>query len=227
MFISLIRTIILYICVIAALRMMGKRQIGELEPSDLVITILISDLAAIPMQDTGVPLLSGVIPIVTLIILEIFMSFWALKSRIIRRLLNGRACIVIRKGKLEEDKLRQMRITCDEILEALRQNNIESVSQVKYGVIEANGKLTYVLKNPYRPLTAQMMPNVVSEDSGLPLVIISDGKLVPQNLKNLNKEFADIQKQLHKHGISRIQDVLLMTLDDCGNLFLQAKEGRK
>ena len=124
MAVSFIRTIILYAVVITALRIMGKRQIGELEPSELVVTILVSELAAIPMQDLGIPLFAGVIPIITLISLEIIVSFLCLKSRKLRRLLNGRAAIIIRGGKLDREKMKQMRITTDEVMEALRQQNI-------------------------------------------------------------------------------------------------------
>ncbi len=224
MFISMIRALILYVCVIAGMRFMGKRQIGELEPSDLVTTILISELAAIPMQDLGTPLVTGIIPIATLVVIEIFVSFLGIKSMGLRRLFNGKATIIIRRGHIDQKKLKEMRITVDEVLEALRQNNIESVSQVKYGVIEANGKLTYVLQAPYRPLTAQMMPQATSQDSGLPLVVISDGKLVQKNLRILGKDEHALRQQVQKAGIQEIRDVFLMTLDDCGNTFLQEKE---
>ncbi len=227
MFISMIRALILYVCVIAGMRFMGKRQIGELEPSDLVTTILISELAAIPMQDLGTPLITGIIPIATLVVIEIFVSFIGIKSLGLRRLFNGKATIIIRRGRIDQKKLKEMRITVDEVLEALRQNNIESVSQIKYGVIEANGKLSYVLQAPYRPMTAQMMPQAISQDSGLPLVVISDGKLVQKNLRILGKDEHALVQQVKKAGIQEIRDVFLMTLDDCGNTFLQEKERKR
>ena len=130
MTVSLVRTLILYVAVICAMRLMGKRQIGELEPSDLVITILISELAAIPMQDLGVPLTAGLVPIVTLISIEIIVSFLCLKSRRLRRLVNGRAAVLIYNGKVDERKLHDLRITTDEIVEALRQNNIQTVAEI-------------------------------------------------------------------------------------------------
>ncbi|MCB6364826.1 DUF421 domain-containing protein [Intestinibacillus massiliensis] len=225
MSISFIRTLFLYICVIVALRIMGKRQIGELEPSELVITILVSELAAIPMQDLGVPLMSGVIPIVTLISLEIVVSFLSLKSIRLRRLLNGRPAIIIRSGVLDRRKMQQMRITVDEVLEALRENNIDSISDVKYGVIEPSGKLSYVLQTPYRPTTAEML-NLSPQDSGLPYIVISDGHIIHQNLQKLNKTVEDIEQMVKKAKINAPKDVFLMTLDDCGNQFIQAKEGR-
>ena len=223
MSISFVRTLLLYVCVVAALRLMGKRQIGELEPSELVITILISELAAIPMQDLGTPLLSGVIPIVTLLSLELLTSFACLKSRRLRRLLNGQAAVIIRSGKLDRKKMRDLRLTTDEVLEALRQNNIGSVAEVKYGVIEPSGVLSYVLKPAYRPATAEML-GVTPADSGLPLIVISDGRPVLYNLRQLHLELEDLEKRVKKAGVPSIAQVFLMTLDDCGNVFVQRKE---
>lgn len=223
MSVSFIRTLILYFGVIVALRLMGKRQIGELEPSELVITILVSELATVPMQDLGIPLLSGLIPIATLIALEIIISFISLKSNFLRRLLNGHPAIIIRSGVLDRKKMREMRVTVDEVLEALRENNIGSVSDVKYGIIEPSGKLSYVLQAPYRPATAEML-NLTPQDSGVPLIIISDGQLIRRNLNALNKTERDVEHQIKKAGLHKVSEVFLMTLDDCGNVFVQAKE---
>ncbi len=225
MSISFIRTLLLYFCVIIALRLMGKRQIGELEPSELVITILVSELAAVPMQDLGTPLLAGVIPIVTLIALEILVSFVCLKSITLRRLLNGHPAVIIRSGKLDRKKMQQMRVTVDEVLEALRQSNVESISDIKYGIIEPSGKLSYVLQTRYRPVTAELM-KVSPQDSGVPLIIVNDGRLIERNLTLLNKTQEDILHQVKKAGLHEIREVFLMTLDDCGNVFIQAKEAR-
>ena len=189
MAVPLLRTLILYCAVICAVRLMGKRQIGELDPSELVVTILVSDLAAVPMQDLGIPLLSGLVPIATLVVLEIFLSFAALKSRRFRRLLNGQPAIIIRKGQLEPD-----------------------------------GTLTVILKQPQQPVTAEML-GITPKDTGLPLVVVSDGKMVPRSLELLHLSPADIERRLKNQSIA-VEDVFLMTLDDCGNTFLQKKEGR-
>ena len=199
MAVPLLRTLILYCAVICAVRLMGKRQIGELDPSELVVTILVSDLAAVPMQDLGIPLLSGLVPIATLVVLEIFLSFAALKSRRFRRLLNGQPAIIIRRGQLDIDKLRQMRLTTDEVIETLR-------------------------KQPQQPVTAEML-GITPKDTGLPLVVVSDGKMVPRSLELLHLSPADIERRLKNQSIA-VEDVFLMTLDDCGNTFLQKKEGR-
>ena len=223
MAVPLLRTLILYCAVICAVRLMGKRQIGELDPSELVVTILVSDLAAVPMQDLGIPLLSGLVPIATLVVLEIFLSFAALKSRRFRRLLNGQPAIIIRRGQLDIGKLRQMRLTTDEVIETLRKQNVAAVSDVKYGVIEPDGTLTVILKQPQQPVTAEML-GITPKDTGLPLVVVSDGKVVPRSLELLHLSPADIERRLKNQSIA-VEDVFLMTLDDCGNTFLQKKDG--
>lgn len=223
MAISLIRTIILYFLVTVALRLMGKRQIGELEPSELVVTILISELAAIPMQDVTIPLFAGVIPMFCLVAIEILTSFLCLKSRKARRIFNGRSAVVIRHGKLERKKMADLRVTTDEILEALRQNNISSPAEVKYGVIEPSGSLSYVLYPKYKPATAEMLA-YEPDPEGLPLIVVSDGKPIMGNIRLLNLEVADIEKMIKKSNIPSLKDVFLMTLDDCGNRFIQKKE---
>ena len=224
MAVPLLRTLILYFAVIAAVRLMGKRQIGELDPSELVVTILVSDLAAVPMQDFGIPMASGIIPIATLIVLEILLSWLALKSRVFRRLLNGQPAIIIRSGKLDIQKLRQMRLTTDEVVETLRKQNVSSVADVKYGVIEPDGSLTVVLKQPQQPVTAEML-GLTPKDIGLPLVVVSDGKLVHRSLQLLHLDPRNIENRLKNQSLA-LSDVFLMTLDDCGNTFLQRKEGR-
>ena len=224
MAVPMLRTLLLYIAVIASIRLMGKRQIGDLDPSELVVTILVSDLAAVPMQDLGIPMVSGLVPIATLIVLEILLSFLALKSRPFRRLLNGQPAIIIRSGKLDIQKLRQMRLTTDEVIETLRKQNVASVADVKYGVIEPDGTLTVIPRQAKQPVTADML-GLSPRDAGLPLVVVSDGKLVNRSLQLLHLDPRDIENRLNNQSIA-LSDVFLMTLDDCGNTFLQRKEGR-
>lgn len=223
MSVPFIRTLILYFAVIIAVRLMGKRQIGELDPSELVVTILISDLAAIPMQDLGIPLFAGLVPIIVLVSTEILMSCIALKSRRFRRLLNGQPAIIIQGGKLDVRKLRQMRLTTDEVVETLRKQNVAAVSDVKYGVIEPDGTLSVVLKPAQQPVTAEML-GLTPKDAGLPMVVVSDGKLVERSLQLLQMDGKAIENRLKNQSLA-VSDVFLMTLDDCGNTFIQRKEG--
>ena len=224
MAVPLLRTLLLYAAVIAAVRLMGKRQLGELDPSELAVTILVSDLAAVPMQDPGIPMLSGLVPIAALISLEILLSFAALKSRLFRRLLNGQPAIIIRSGRLDVKKLRQLRLTTDEVVETLRKQNVASVADVKYGVIEPDGTLTVVPVRAQQPVTASML-GLTPKDAGLPLVVVSDGKLVSRSLRLLQLDPRDVENRLHNQSLA-LSDVFLMTLDDCGNSFIQRREGR-
>ena len=134
MSVPLVRTLVLYFAVICAVRLMGKRQLGEMDPAELVVTILVSDLAAVPMQDLGIPLFFGLVPIAALVALEVLLSILSLKSRFFRRLLNGQPAIIIRKGQLDLSKLRQLRLTTEDLVVALRKQSVASVSDVKYGV---------------------------------------------------------------------------------------------
>lgn len=224
MSVSLVRTILLYCAVITAIRMMGKRQIGELDPAELVITILISDLAAIPMQDLGIPLFAGLVPIAILICMEIFTSCISMRSRRFYRLLNGQPAIIIQKGQLDIHKLRQMRMTADEVVETLRKQNVTSIADVKYGVIEPDGNMTVVLEQPHQPVTAEML-GLTPKDTGLPLVVVSNGKMVTHSLQLLHLTESDVLHQIQRRNLS-LSDIFVMTLDDCGNTFIQKKEGR-
>ena len=224
MSVPLVRTLVLYFAVICAVRLMGKRQLGEMDPAELVVTILVSDLAAVPMQDLGIPLFFGLVPIAALVTLEVLLSILSLKSRFFRRLLNGQPAIIIRKGQLDLSKLRQLRLTTEDLVVALRKQSVTSVSDVKYGVIEPDGTLTVILKQPQQPVTAEML-GITPKDTGLPLVVVSDGKMVPRSLELLHLSPADIERRLKNQSIA-VEDVFLMTLDDCGNTFLQKKEGR-
>lgn len=223
MAVSLVRTFILYVSVICAIRLMGKRQIGELEPSDLVITILISELAAIPMQDLGVPLTAGLIPIGALVSIEIIVSFLCLKSRRLRRIVNGCPAILIRNGKLDCKKMRDLRITTDEIVEALRQNNIQSVADVKFGILESSGKLSYVLQPQAQAPTAGQL-GLTPDEIGIPFIVITDGKPVMGNLRRLGITLEALEKRVKKANAGTIDQIFLMTLDACGNQFIQRKE---
>ena len=221
---SLIRTIILYLILVIALRLMGKRQIGELEPTELVVTILVSELAAIPMQDPGIPLLAGLIPIFILISMEILLSFFCLKSLRLRNFVSGHPAVVIFHGKIDRKKLWEMRVTADEIFQELRLNGIENITDIKYGIIETNGRMSFIFYPKAKPVNAGML-SLSPPESGIPLVIISDGQIITENLQKLNQTIAWVEKQVRKKHILSIQDVFIMTVDDVGNQFIQGKEG--
>ena len=170
---AVIRTIILYLLIIVGIRLMGKRQIGELEPSELVLSLIIADLAAVPMQDFGTPLIMGVIPILTLLCLSAILSVLTVKSIRFRALLCSRPSIVIQDGKIIVGEMRRNRFTIDELMEELRMAGITDLSQVKYAVLETTGRISVLPYAEARPVTNQAMGLKVQE-KGLPTVVVSD-----------------------------------------------------
>lgn len=223
MVIAFLRTIILYLLIIAGIRLMGKRQVGELEPSELVLALLIADLAAVPMQDFGIPLLTGIIPIFTLLCITMILSVLTMKSVKFRAIICGRPSIIVENGKLHQREMKKNRFTVDELMEELRMKGITDISTVKYAILETNGQISVLPYANQLPVTAEQM-NVTPEDVGLPLVIINDGRVLDHNLKvrGFNREWLD--KQLAQHKIKHTQDVFLLTVDEQNRVYFVAKE---
>lgn len=222
MLISFLRTIILYIFIAIALRLMGKRQIGEFQPSELVITILVSELAAVSMQNTETSLLAGIIPMFTLVCAEIFTSYLSLKSLRFRRFLNGNPCVIIKNGVIDTNILFQLRISIDEIMEELRLQSITNIADVECAIIETNGQLSCLQKTAQRTATVSDLGLNPSE-SGIPLVVISDGKLIDKALKSLDKDSIWLDALLKKHNVS-LNNVFILTCDQYNNIFLQKRD---
>lgn len=219
------RTVILYIFVIFGIRLMGKRQIGDMQPSELVITLLISEIAAIPLQDVTQPIASGIIAILTLVILEITVSVIAMKSFFVRKLLSGKSAVVIKNGEIDQHAMRRIRMTVIDLIEMLRSQNVFDISTVAFAVIEVNGDLSVLLKNEYRPATAGDLA-VKSPKDGLPLPVICDGKIIYESLNSLETDEEKIIKQL---GCKKLkpEDIFLMTMDRFGNTNTVKKRGIK
>ena len=218
------RTVILYFVLMIGLRLMGKRQIGELEPSELVLTLIISDLAAVPMQDFGIPLVNGILPIVTLLCLSMLLSFCSLKSIRFRSLLCGRPTIIIRNGKLMQRAMLKNRLTVDELFEQLRGQGISQLSQVKYAVLETSGKLSILSYAKDSPITPSDLQMEVSDNVTLPLLLINDGRILRHNLKDSGYDEKWLLKQLQQRKLSSPHQVFLMTVDEGGNVICVTKE---
>ena len=225
MAIAFIRTIILYLLLTVGIRIMGKKQVGELETVELVFTMLISDLAAVPMQDFGIPLAYGLIPIITLFSLTMLLSVLSLKSVTLRNLLCGRPSVIIDHGAIFQREMAKTRFTLDELLEELRLQGITDLSTVKYAILENSGQVSVLLYPQHQPLTPAQM-NVTPDEQGLPLVIISDGKILQQNLTLRNLDRAWLQDQLTQHGHSKPEQVFLLTVDESGTVYYVPKEGK-
>ncbi|MCI5970796.1 MAG: DUF421 domain-containing protein [Oscillospiraceae bacterium] len=226
MAIAFIRTIVLYILVICAMRIMGKRQIGELQPSELVVAIMISDLATVPVSDIAIPLLSGVIPIMTLIIFEVTISFLTLKSEKARNIITGKPTYLIKDGIIAEKQMRNMRYNIEDLLEELRLKDCPNVADVHTAILETNGELSVVLKSDKRSVTPNDLKIKPNQES-VPLVLISDGKIRFEHLRELNKDIKWLEKKLADRNIKSTKDVFLFSIDSDGIITMQMKDGAK
>lgn len=211
----IIRTVILYIFVTFAIRIMGKRQIGDMQPNELVITLLISEIAAIPLQDTDQPILNGVVAIFVLVFLEIIISVLAMKSMFVRKCMSGKSVVIIKNGVIDQNAMRSVRMTVLDLVELLRGQNVFDISTVAFAVLEVNGDLSILLKSSEQPVINRDL-NIEKADEALPLPVISDGKIVKESLQALNINADDIYKRLNANQM-QVKNVFLMTLDRVGN----------
>lgn len=225
MTISLIRTMLLYSVIILAVRLMGKRQISELQTSELVVTLLISDIASVPMQDTGQPLVSGLIPIAVLVMCEIVISALMLKSSGFRRMICGRPIIVINNGMVQQNEMRRLRMTTEDLSEQLRQKDVFSIQDVAYAIVETNGKLSVIKKPDKEQPTAGMLA-VALPDTGIETVVISDGVISEFSLQLCGKN-RDWLSGVLKGQFIAPAEIFLMTANTKGDFFIVKKEAAK
>lgn len=223
MFVVLIRTMILYLLLIVGIRLLGKRQLGELEPAELTLALLVADLACVPMQDNGTPLLSGLIPIVVLLSLSTILSMLSARSIRFRDLLCGRPSVVIRDGQVLESELRRNRLTVDELMEELRIQGYTSLPDIQFAVLETNGQLSVLLRADQKPPTCTQM-GVEVQEAGMPVILISDGRVLRRNLERCGYPPEWLGQQLATHGISSPAQAFLLTVDRLGSTYCVVKE---
>ena len=192
---------------------MGKRQIGEMQPNELVVTLLISETAAIPLQDTTQPILNGLVAIFVLVILEILISVLSMKSRFMRKIMNGKSAVIIKNGVIDQQMMKSVRMTVLDLVELLRGQDVFDISTVAFAVLEVNGNLSVLLKSAEQPATVADL-KIKKEKALLQLPVISDGKIVKESLDFVQADEKDIRKKLKGDNIS---DVFLMTMDKEGN----------
>lgn len=204
------------------MRIMGKRQIGQLQPFELVIAILIADLAAVPMQNTGIPLINGVVPIITLLLAQVSISFITLKSEKARAIICGTPNIVIENGKIREDELKRMRFDLNDLIEQLRSKNVYNISDVEFAIMETTGHLSVIVKSQKRPVTPEDM-QLETQYEGIPLTLILDGRINHKNLSLAKLNVSWLMEQISLFGYDRIEQIFFASLDTQGKLFLQAK----
>ena len=222
MLIAIVRTLILYIFIITALRLMGKRQISDMQPSELVVTLVVSDIASLPMQNTSQPLLSGMIPVMVLVGLEILTSVLMMKSRTVRKLVCGNPVVVIEDGRLLQKQMKRLRMTNSDLMEQLRQQNVFSLNDVQYCIVETNGALS-ILEKPEKRVPNAEEAGVTVEDNKLEAVVVSDGKLLKEGLSLCQKDERKVINILSENHIP-INSVFLMTMDGSGAYRIIRKE---
>jgi len=220
--VGIIRTIFLYLIIVLVLRLMGKRQIGQLQPFELVIILMISELAAIPTQDLGVPLIEGLFPVMVLLLLGLTISQMSLKSEKARAIICGTPTILINKGVILEDELRKLRYNLSDLLEQLRVKDIPNISDVEYAILETNGQLSVIPKASKRPVNPEDL-NISPPYEGLPITLIMDGILQQHNLEKASVNYAWLENELNKANIDDLTQVLIASVDAQGILFLQRK----
>ncbi|NLW59601.1 MAG: DUF421 domain-containing protein [Firmicutes bacterium] len=222
MLIIFARTLFLYLLVVVVTRLMGKRQIGELQPYEFVITIMIADLVAVPMQDRGLSLFSGVIPVLTLLLVQVVFSFWSLKSQTFRRILCGKPSPIVEKGKINWREMRSNLYHIHDLLEQLRSQGYFNLSEVEYALLETNGSLTVLPKTEKRPVTLDDLKLKAIPES-LPLALILDGRIDDANLRQAGLDRQWLRKELKKSGVTDPRTVLIAMLDTRGRFYCQTK----
>ena len=222
MLITFIRALKLYIVVLIVMRLMGKREIGQLQPFELAIAIMIADLAAVPMSELGIPITNGIIPILALLVIYMIISALNMKSMSFRKIISGQPSILIYRGRIDEKTLRKERITINELQERLRGEDVFNLSDVEYAILETNGEVTVIQKPEKRNLTPQDL-NINPEYEGIPYDLVVDGKIMEENLKAIGRDNNWLEKQLKKFD-AKPANTLIATIDGKGDFFCQKKE---
>ena len=226
MFVVMFRTLILFALVIVAMRIMGKRQIGQLQPYELVVLIIVSALAAIPMEDIAIPLFNSIIPIILLVVFQVVTSYVAQRSEKVRSLVCGRPSIIIQNGKIIETKLREMHLNINDLLEQLRICGYHNINDVEFAIFETNGDLSVIPKSQYRPLQPRDL-EIETQYEGVPLPLVVDGNINFENLGKTGLDLLWLQNEMKKQGINDLPEIHFASLDTEGQLYVQRKEGSR
>ncbi len=223
MLVPFFRTILLYLFIIVAFRLMGKRQVAEMQATEFVITILISAVASVPMQDLNIPLLHGIVPIVTLICAEIFLSVLSMHSIKLRKLLSGTSVPIIRNGVIDQTALRKVRMTLDDVFETLRLSQIFDLRKVEFAQVETNGQISFLLSPEAEPATPEVLSIQPPVRDPMEL-LISDGSLFPQNLQRTGHDQQWLQQTLQHNQVASLREVFLLCANRAGDIIFYRKE---
>ncbi len=220
------RTLIVYVSLLFAMRMMGKRQLGELELSELVIAVLISDIAAHPLQDIGIPLMNGILPIIILFSCELVVAGILVRSQTAKKILCGKPSFLIYNGTIVQREMQKNRFTIDELAEELRTHSVMDFSRVQYAILETDGQVNAILYPADRPVTAAQL-SLPTENSGYPIILINNGKLVQDNLRVAGKDERWLKKELSKRKVSDYKEVYLFTVNSANEIYFLKMEDAK
>ena len=221
---TFLRAIIIYIFVLIVMRLMGKREIGQLQPFELVVSMMIADLASIPLTESGVPLFKGIISILGILIMHLLISVINMKSVVLRGIICGKPNMLIYRGKINEKALVKERFTINELQEKLRTNGVMSLGDVEYAILETSGDLSVVQKPNKRTTTPEDF-NIEPDYEGIPYDLVIDTKVQHENLKILGKNYKWLEREVKKFGF-RPEEALIVTLDGKGTMFCQKKENK-
>ena len=218
------RSLILYVVILFLIRIMGKRQIGEMQPFELVITLIIADLATIPMAETTLPLVQGIIPLLTLVCVHYFICLLSRKSVTFRKIFSGKPVILLDPEGVNFENLRKVNMNFNDLTEGLHSAGYFNLEELLYVILQTNGTMTIVNRAPYAPLTASDL-KIEKDPATLPIILVTKGKMLNENMKiaNIDEEF--IKQQVNTVGINNLKDILIMTINNSGKIYVQPKQG--
>lgn len=219
------RSLILYILILFLIRIMGKRQIGDMQPFELAITLIIADLATIPMAETALPLIQGIIPLITLVCIHYLICLLSRKSVTFRRLFSGKPVILLDPDGINYENLQKVNMNFNDLLEGLHTAGYFNLEELLYVILQTNGTLTVVNRAPFSPLTANDL-QIPKDNATLPMIIISKGKIMNENLKLAKIDEKFLTENINKVGIKTIKDVLILTLNNDGKIYVQPRKGK-
>lgn len=226
MIITILRTVIMYVFVVLALRVMGKRQIGELEPSELVVTIIISDIAATPITDLGQPLMGSLVAILLLLVLEVCLSYAAYRNLRVRTLLYGRPSTFFAKGKINQKEMERQRFNIGDLMEEVRNSGASSLDEVAYIIMETNGNVSVISDAKSRPVTPQDL-NLKVQPTRISYIIIDNGTVLDYNLRHMGLDENWLKKQMEQNGVKHVKDVFYLGVDENGTVVFVPKAEQK
>ena len=221
---ALLRTLLMYFIVLVVLRLMGKREIGKLSIFDLVVSIMMAEIAVMVIEDTKIPLIKGIVPIITLMLTQIILSYITLKSKKIRDIVEGQPAVLIANGKLRDNEMAKQRYTVDDLITQLREKNINRIADVEFAILETSGKLSVFPKPAQLPATKEDLEIKDRDYGGIPMPIIEDGRILSSSLQKINKDEKWLIKKIKEHGIHDVHQIFFASVDNKGEFFIDLKD---